>query len=81
MNTIIKWADSPNDKKGLLDKPSTPFEKGQMARPIRITFHSSTLKELSEGEKTALDVLLEFAAVESPNLSVLITEPGNINLL
>ena len=81
MNTIIKWADSPNDKKGLLDKPSTPFEKGQMARPIRITFHSSTLKELSEGEKTALDVLLEFAAVESPNLSVLITEPGNIQLL
>ena len=81
MNSIIRWAESPNDSKGLLDKPSTPFDKGQIARPIRITFHSSTLKELPEGENSALEVLLEFAARESPNLLALATEPGSIQLL
>jgi hypothetical protein len=76
MNRYIKWVESPQDSKTLLSKPTTPFDKGQMERPLRITFHSSALKELSEFEKAALDVLREFASIESPNLLALDTEPG-----
>lgn len=81
MNKIIKWAEAAQDRKRLLDKPAIPFDNGQMERPIRITFHSSTLNELPDVEKSALDVLFEFAAVESPHLLALVTEPGDLQLL
>lgn len=70
MHQNIKWADSHTRKS------RNPFDKGQIEQPLRITFHDSTLKELPDNEKAALDVLREFAEVESQNLEVLGTEPS-----
>ena len=81
MNWSIKWPDSPLDKRESLSKPTTPFDKGRVERPIRITFHNSALKELRGFEKAALDLLSEFVEVDSPNISVLATEPGDLHFI
>ncbi len=78
MNMIIKWADAAQGRERLLFKPTTPFDNGHIERPIRVTFYNSTLNELIGLEKVAMDLLYEFASVESPNLLFLGTDPGKL---
>lgn len=52
-----------------------PFMRGKGERPLRITFHSQSLTNLSEGEKAAVELLRELANL--PELEVFETSPGH----
>ncbi len=77
MQKPINWPNHPSVKLSLLPKLNSPFDKGQVDRPLNITLHSSALINLDDYEKSALDILLEFARVPSPHLSIVATEPGD----
>ncbi len=42
-----------------IDEPESPFLNGLKRRPLRITFHSQTLTNLSGQEAEALEALKE----------------------
>jgi hypothetical protein len=73
MNRQIKWNEPSADRQSFFSEPTTPFDNQQIEKPLRITFHESALKGLSNSENEALAILKEFAGVKSPNLLALET--------
>jgi hypothetical protein len=51
-----------------------PFFRGQSERPLRITYHTSTLTNLTTEEREALSLLYELSAL--PVIEALRTDPG-----
>jgi hypothetical protein len=69
----IKW---PNFRS---DEPISPFSRGGIGRPLRITFHSSTLAAADGDELRAANLLRELA--RHPGIESIDSEHGPLPLL
>ena len=65
----VRWAQSA------LDEAPSPFAKGERERPIRITFHDSTLVGLPVEEEEPLEALRQLSGL--PEVEALETGPGS----
>lgn len=81
MKKAIRWASDSSSQNSFIHRSSSPFEKSNHQRPIKITLYDSTLKDLDEREKNALNILREFASRENPNYIILGTEKDSINFM
>jgi len=66
----INWARSG------FDEPSSPFLRGKSERPLKITFHTSSLAEAPAEEAKALEALRQLAHL--PEIKALDTESGSL---
>lgn len=71
MINSIRWLDKTHDEF------SSPFMRGEKERPLRLTFHTSALGDLSPADAESLEVLYELSHL--PEIEALQTGQGDFS--